>query len=79
MSKELNLYSKKLSENIMMGGNNSLNNITELSNIDGGCILRKYRKKCIEQKNECEKYKKEIIELKKENKNLKEKLSKCEK
>ena len=79
MSKELNLYSKKLSENIMMGGNNSLNNITELSNIDGGGILRKYRKKCIEQKNECEKYKKEIIELKKENKNLKEKLSKYEK
>ena len=76
MSKELNLYSKKLSENIMIGGNNSLN---ELSNIDGGGILRKYRKKCIEQKNECEKYKKEIIELKKANKNLKDKLSKYEK
>ena len=76
MSKELNLYSKKLSENIMIGGNNSLN---ELSNIDGGGIIRKYRKRCIEQKNECEKYKKEIIELKKVNKNLKEKLSKYEK
>ena len=76
MSKELNLYSKKLSENIMEGGDNSLN---ELSNIDGGGIIRKYRKRCIEQKNECEKYKKEIIELKKLNKNLKEKLSKYEK
>ena len=76
MSKELNLYSKNLSENIMIGGGNSLN---ELSNLDGGSIIKKYRKRCIEQKNECEKYKKEIIEFKKENKNLKEKLSKYEK
>ena len=76
MSKELNLYSKNLNENIMVGGSNSLN---ELSNLDGGSIIKKYRKKCIEQKNVCEKYKKEIIELKKENKNLKEKLSKYEK
>ena len=79
MSKELNLYSKKISENIMIGGDNSLNSLNELSNIEGGSIIRKYRKRCIEQKNECEKYKKEIIELKKENKNLKDKLSKYEK
>ena len=31
MSKELNLYSKKISENIMIGGDNSLNNINDLS------------------------------------------------
>ena len=76
MSKELNLYSNNFSENIMKGGNNNLN---ELSNLEGGGIIRKYRKRCIEQKNECEKYKKEIIDLKKENKNLKEKLSNYEK
>ena len=76
MSKELNLYSYNFSENIMKGGGN--NSLNELSNIDGGGIIRKYRKRCIEQKNVCEKYKKEIIELKKVNKNLKEKLSKYE-
>ena len=76
MSKELNLYSKILNDNIMVGGSNSIN---ELSNIYGGSIIKKYRKRCIEQKNDCEKYKKEIIELKKVNKNLKEKLSKYEK
>ena len=69
MSKELRCYT--LCKDMVEG-----NTFKNLPVTEGVNTVRKYRKKCIEQKNECEKYKKEITELKKENKMLKEKLSK---
>jgi len=75
MSKELKLYSSDLGSydsqesSDMIGG--GINNNDENLELDGGGVIRKYRKRCLE-------HKKKIDEIIKENKSLKKRIKELE-